>query len=118
MIYADRVKETSTTTGTGDITLAGAATQFQDFNSKFGLNVPFNYAIVGQSGAEWETGRGHLSGSTTLVRSQPEDGSAGANTLVNFSAGTKDVFHAITGASLQSDIGGSVLALSQANYLR
>ncbi len=117
-IYGDRVKETTTTTGTGDITLGGAASQFQSFNTKFGTQVPFAYAIVGQSGTEWETGRGYLSGSTTLVREFPEDGSAGVATLVNFSSGTKDVFQTITAGDLQTDVMGSVLALSLASYLR
>ena len=90
--YADRAKETSTTTGTGNITLAGAVAQFQSLNAGFSTDVWFEYAIVGQTGTEWETGIGYLSGSTTLVRSVPSIGSAGAETLVNFSAGTKDVF--------------------------
>ena len=88
---ADRVKETTTTTGTGDITLAGAATQYQSCNSAFGLNVYFQYAIVGQTGTEWETGLGYLSSSTTLVRDRVYS-SSNSNALVNFSAGTKDVF--------------------------
>jgi hypothetical protein len=50
------------------------------------------YAIVGQTGTEWEVGVGYLSASTTLVREQPMQGSAGVETLVTFSAGTKDVF--------------------------
>ena len=87
----DRVKETSTTTGTGDFTLAGAVSQFQSFNTAFGTNVRFYYCIQGQTGTEWETGEGYLSASTTLVR---EDifGSSNSNAVVNFSAGTKDVF--------------------------
>lgn len=116
-IYADRVKETTTTTGTGNITLAGAATQFQSFNTAFGTNVPFAYAIVGQSGTEWETGRGYLSGSTTLVR-EVVTASSNSNAAVNFSAGTKDVFATVNADAIQSDVGGSVLAMSQANYLR
>lgn len=90
--YADRVKETTTTTGTGNVTLLGAVSQFSTFASEVDLVTWFGYAIAGQTGTEWETGIGYLSNSTTLVRSQPKDGSAGIETLVNFSAGTKDVF--------------------------
>lgn len=90
-IFRDRVKETSTTTGTGDFTLAGAVSQFQSFNSAFGTGVVFYYAIVGQSGTEWEVGEGILSASTTLVRSEVR-ASSNSNALVSFSAGTKDVF--------------------------
>lgn len=99
-ILYDRVKETTTTTGTGDITLAGAVTQFRSFSSVFasgavGTYDPIYYAIVGQSGSEWEVGKGHLSGATTLVRDTVFS-SSNANSLVNFSAGTKDVFNTIT----------------------
>ena len=89
--YADRVKETSTTTGTGAFTLAGAVAQFQSFNSKFGVGPEFYYAIVGQTGTEWEVGEGFLTSSTSLTRSDVYD-SSNAGALVNFSAGTKDVF--------------------------
>lgn len=117
MIYADRVKETTTTTGTGNITLAGAASQFQSFNAAYETNVPFPYAIVGQSGTEWEVGRGYLSGSSTLVR-EFVDASSNSGAAVNFSAGTKDVFASISALAISSDVMGQALALSQAAYLR
>lgn len=101
MRWSDRVKETSTTTGTGDITLAGAVSQFVDFNTAFGLNTPFEYAIVGQSGTEWETGVGYLSGTTTLVRDKIY-GSSNAGAAVNFSAGTKDIFNTPPAFHIQS----------------
>ncbi|MEQ1771218.1 MAG: hypothetical protein ABL879_15410 [Devosia sp.] len=88
---ANRVKETSTTTGTGDLTLGGAVSQFQSCDTAFGLSVYFQYAIVGQGSTEWETGLGYLSGSTTLVRERVYS-SSNSNALVNFSSGTKDVF--------------------------
>lgn len=86
---ADRVKETTTTTGTGNVTLAGAASGFIDFNTAFGLNVTFYYCIA--NGTEWEVGVGHLSGTTALVRDTVL-ASSNAGALVNFSAGTKNVF--------------------------
>lgn len=102
-MFADRVKETTTTTGTGDITLAGAASQFQSFNSAFGTQKPFYYAIVGQSGTEWEVGVGYLSGSTTLVR-QRVTASSNSNALVNFSSGTKDVFNTWSGEAAENEL--------------
>jgi hypothetical protein len=93
--FGDRVKETTTTTGTGNVTLAGAVAQFQAFSDRFLVDSPFYYAIVGQSGTEWEVGMGHLSGSTTLVRDEVYQ-SSNADALVNFSSGTKDVFCTIT----------------------
>lgn len=89
----DRVKDSTTSAGTGDITLSGSApTSYQTFASRYAINQTLTYAIISQGGAEWETGEGYLSASTTLVRSSVADGSSGLNTPVNFSAGTKDVF--------------------------
>ena len=100
--YADRVLETSTTTGTGSITLAGAVTGFRTFNTGLGLNILTDYVIEGVDGSnvptgEWETGTGYLSGATTLVRQIPKAGSAA--TPVSFSAGTKRVFISPNAAS-------------------
>lgn len=86
---ADRVKETSTTTGTGNFTVSGAATGYRTFNAAFGTNVKFYYCIT--DGTDWEVGEGYLSASTTIVRDEVNS-SSNSNALVNFSAGTKDVF--------------------------
>jgi len=94
----DRVKDTSTTTGTGNITLSGTAPSgFQTFNATIGQNIMLEYAIGG--GAEWETGFGYLSGATTLVRSIVAE-SSNAGALVSFSAGTKDVFCTLLAESI------------------
>jgi len=95
----DRVKETSTSTGTGDFTLAGAAAQFKSFSSRFTSGTedaadPIYYCIQGQTGTEWEVGRGYLSGATTLVR-LTIFASSNSDAAVSFSAGTKDVFSTI-----------------------
>lgn len=92
-VFRDRVKDTTTVTGTGSATLSGTApTGFQSFATAFPLNTPFLYCIADQSGPNWETGTGYLSASTTLVRDSVFDGSAGQGVFVTFSAGTKDVF--------------------------
>ena len=90
----DRVKETTTVTGTGNVTLLGAVTQFQSFSNAYVLNEPLYYAIVGQTGSEWEVGRGYLTATSTLVRDTVFE-SSNANALVSFSAGTKDIFATI-----------------------
>ena len=95
-MFADRVKETTTTIGTGNITLAGASPQFQSINAGIGLLTLFPYAIVGQTGTEWEVGMGFLSNATTLVRERVT-ASSNSGSLVNFSVGTKDVFNTIPG---------------------
>lgn len=88
--FADRVKDTTTTTGTGDLTLSGTApTGYRDFNTAFGVGPIFYYAVA--LSGEWEVGIGYLSASTTMVRYRVT-ASSNSNNAVNFSAGTKDVF--------------------------
>ena len=90
LVVKDRVQETTNTTGTGTITLAGAVSGFQAFSAIGNGNMTY-YAIV--LGAEWEVGIGTytLSG-TTLSRDTVLASSAGGTTKVTFSAGTKNVF--------------------------
>jgi hypothetical protein len=89
LVVKDRVQETSTTTGTGTFTLAGAVSGFQSFSAIGDGNTTY-YAIVG--GTEWEVGLGtYTSSGTTLSRDTILESSNGG-TAVNFSAGTKNVF--------------------------
>ena len=95
LVINDRVKETSTTQGTGDITLAGAATGFITFNSGIGTSNTTYYAIFEQGTANFEVGLGTLSGSTTLQRDTVLSNSAGNTSKINFNSGgssTLDVF--------------------------
>jgi hypothetical protein len=107
MAFADRVKETSATTGTGDMTLAGAVTGFQSFNDGVGQNVWFNYVIESQTPGSWEVGRGYLSGATTLVRSRVYE-SSNADALVNFTGAT-NIFLTIPADQVMDK--GNVVAL-------
>lgn len=88
---ADRVKDTTTSTGTTAITISGTApTGYQTFATAYGSGstlVP--YCIVG--GSEWEVGYGTFNGTTGLTRESVHS-SSNSNALVNFSAGSKDVF--------------------------
>ena len=93
LVVADRVKETTTTTGTGTVTLLGASTGFQSFAVIGDTNTTY-YTIAGQTGSEWEVGVGTYSSSgTTLARTTVlSNSSATQPSALNFSAGTKDVF--------------------------
>lgn len=92
LIQADRVKETTTSTSTGAVTLAGAATGFQTFSAAIGNGNTCYYTIAGQTGSEWEVGIGtYTSSGNTLARTTVLS-SSNSGALVNFSAGTKDVF--------------------------
>jgi hypothetical protein len=89
LVVKDRVQETSTTTGTGTITLAGAVSGFQSFSVIGNANTTY-YAIV--MGSEWEVGLGtYTSSGTTLSRDTILE-SSNSGSAVNFSAGTKNVF--------------------------
>lgn len=88
LIVKDRVKETTTTTGTGSLTLAGAVSGYQSFSTIGNGNSTF-YTIDG--GGQWEVGVGtYTSSGTSLSRDTVLASSTGS--LVNLSSGTKTVF--------------------------
>lgn len=91
LVLADRAKETTTTTGTGTVTLLGASTGYQSFAVIGDGNTTF-YCIASQTGSEWEVGIGtYTSSGTTLARNTVLS-SSNSGSLVDFTAGTKDVF--------------------------
>lgn len=98
-IVADRVKETTTVTGTGPATLAGAASGYRSFASQLSIGDTCAYVIVNSNGSEWETGIGTYSAVNTLTRTTIH-ASTNANAAVVFTAGTKDVFMGPTADSL------------------
>ena len=91
LVLADRVKETTTTTGTGTVTLLGASTGFQSFSAVGNANTTY-YTIAGQSGSEWEVGIGTYTSSGTTLSRDTVLSSSNSGSLVTFSSGTKDVF--------------------------
>jgi hypothetical protein len=91
LVIADRVKETTATTGTGTITLAGAESGFQSFAAVGDGNTTF-YTIAGQGTSEWEVGIGTYTASGTTLSRDTILASSNSGSAVNFSAGTKDVF--------------------------
>ena len=91
LVLADRVKETTTTTGTGTVTLAGAVTGYQSFSAVGNGNTTY-YTIAGQGTSEWEVGIGTYTSSGTTLSRTTVLASSNAGSLVSFSSGTKDVF--------------------------
>ena len=68
-VVADRVKETTTSPGTGTATLNGAATGYRTFSSGIGANNTTYYVIADQSNSNWEVGLGTVgAGGTTLAK--------------------------------------------------
>ena len=92
-VLNDRVKETSTTTGTGTFSLAGAEIGFESFVSGVGDGNTTYYAISNDGTSDWEVGIGTVTDATpdTLSRATVIS-SSNSDALVNFSAGTKTVF--------------------------
>jgi microcystin-dependent protein len=108
LVLADRIKETTITTGTGTVTLAGAVLGFQSFAVIGDGNTTY-YCIAGQGTNEWEVGIGTYTASgTTLSRDTVLASSAGAPTKTNFSGGTKDVFVSYT-ATRSVNVDGSTI---------
>lgn len=89
IVVRDRVRESSSTSGTGTLTLGGAAAGYQTFAAVGEGNQTF-YTIVDTATGEWETGYGTYS-SGTLTRDYVFESSA-AGAKVNFSTNVKDVF--------------------------
>jgi len=93
LVLNDRVKETSTTTGTGTLNLDGAVTDFESFVAGIGTGNTTYYSIVNGSTGEFEVGIGTVTDATpdTLSRDTILS-SSNSDNAVNFTAGTKDVF--------------------------
>lgn len=110
-ITADRCKETTTTTGTGTVTLAGAVPQFQSFASAFSsAGAIVQYAIVGQTGVDWEVGLGTFNGTTSLSRDTVIASSNG-NAAVSLASGTRyDVFATLTSRAVKGSTVGNTIA--------
>jgi hypothetical protein len=92
LVLNDRVKETTTTTGTGAIALGGAVSSFETFGTGVGNSNTTYYAIVHQTANEFEVGLGTLDGTSANLTRTTVISSSNSDAAVNFSAGTKDVF--------------------------
>jgi len=92
LVVNDRVKETSTTTGTGTFDLAGAATGFQTFVAGVGDTNTTYYAIFNQGTTEWEVGLGTVTDAATDTLARTTLISSSTGSAVSFTSGTKDVF--------------------------
>jgi len=91
-ITADRVKDTSTTTGTGNITVSGSAPfGYRTFSTVLSVSDTFYYCIQGQGTSEWEVGLGTYTSSNQFARTTVLSSSA-SGSAVSFSSGTKSVF--------------------------
>lgn len=116
LVLSDRIKETTTTTGLGTLTLSGTSDTFKAF-STLGVGNTTYYAIVAQGNDNWEVGVGTI-GTGTLSRDTVL-ASSNANAKVNFPAGTKDVFVTLPAGKIVSkdDATGINSGISLADYV-
>lgn len=110
-LVADRVMETSTTTGTGTLTLAGAKTGYRAFTSAFSTGAKVYYCIT--DGTDWEVGVGTFTTAGTTLSRDSIFASSNAGSAVNWAAGTRDVFCT---APMQSVVGTPVIQGKAAAY--
>jgi len=114
LVVNDRVKETSTTIGTGTFTLLGAVTGFETFSSAIGNTNTTYYAIVNTTDGEFEVGLGTV-GAGTLSRDTILS-SSNNDAAVDFAAGTKNVFCTLPASkSVILDASGNIVANNGSN---
>ena len=93
LVVNDRVKETTATTGTGTLDLAGAVQDFEGFVAGIGTTNETYYSIINTGTGEFEIGIGTVTDAATDTLSRDTVlSSSNSDNKVNFSAGTKDVF--------------------------
>jgi hypothetical protein len=100
LVINDRVKETTTTTGTGAVSLGGATTGFETFAAGVGNSNTTYYVIAHQTASEWEVGLGTLDGDSSDLTRTTVISSSNSDSAVDFAAGTKDVFCTIPASKL------------------
>ena len=117
LVLNDRVKETTTTTGTGTLTLGGAVTGFETFAAGIGNSNTTYYTVILPGSAEFEVGLGTLSGDSSTIARTTIISSSNSDNAVDFSAGTKNIFCTIPAsksvfldASGDVSIGGTITA--------
>jgi hypothetical protein len=117
-VTADRVLDTSTSTGTGAFVVSGTAPSgYRTFSAVLTTSDTCYYSIQHQTLNEWETGTATYSSADTLTRTTIAS-SSNANAAVNFSAGTKDVsITFLASKSLQADPSGQTVN-SSGSYTR
>jgi hypothetical protein len=88
LILKDRVKESSSSSGTGNITLGGAFPGYQTFNAAIATGSTVYYTIHNLTAGfdtEWEVGLGTFTSPATLARTTILSSSTGST--INFTAG-------------------------------
>jgi len=110
-VIADRVRETTTTTGTGTINLLGAVTNFETFTANLSNSDTTYYAIIDNTNNDFEVGLGTFTSSGTTLARTTIIASSNSNSAVNLGTGTKDVFITIPASKLVVEDGSNNVAI-------
>ena len=110
LLIGERIKETTTVTSTGTATLLGAVTGYQAFSVIGNGNTTY-YTIENPGTTEWEVGIGTYTLSGTTLARTTVLASSNSGSLVNFSAGTKNVFCSYPASRAITGGGGGIGAL-------
>ena len=117
LVINDRVKVTSTTTGTGAMALGAAVTGFETFAQGIGNNNTTYYCIFNQGTTEFEVGLGTLDGSSANLTRTTVISSSNSDSAVSFGAGTKDVFCTLPASkSVYLDATGTPVGAASAGF--
>ena len=117
LVINDRVKVTSTTTGTGAMALGSAVTGFETFAAGIGNNNTTYYCIFNQGTTEFEVGLGTLDGSSANLTRTTVISSSNSDAAVNFTSGTKDVFCTLPASkSVFLDASGTPVGAASAGF--
>lgn len=113
-VIADRVRETTTSIGTGAVTLAGPFTGFQSFSAAIGDTNSTYYALADAGSGDWEVGIGTYSSSGNTLSRTTILASSNSGSAVVFGAGTKDVICTQPAERNVYVVGSSVVAANNA----
>jgi len=119
LVINDRVRETSTTSGTGTLNLAGAVTGFRTFVDGIGNSNTTYYAIFEEGTNSFEVGLGTVTDATpdTLARTTVLSNSSGTTDKINFSGGTLSVFCTMPASkSVYLDSSGNPVGAASAGF--
>lgn len=115
--FVPLLKDSTSSTGTGNITTIGAVVGFQSLSAVGPVGTTFDYMIRKDGSAEWEEGVGTLLSTTSFSRAPTSSSNGGS--LVNFSAGTKDVIIGPTAYRVRkADNGSSPQVVYLSNYVK
>ena len=117
LVINDRVKETSTTTGTGAMALAGAVTGFETCGAGIGNSNTTYYCNFNTGTSEFEVGLGTLDGTSANLTRTTVISSSNSDAAVNFASGTKDVFCTLPASkSVFLDASGDPVGAASAGF--